>query len=424
MRWRRQADLVSGADPANAAGAAKDASGATARGQLRLSFAGGVRDIGPEAWAELQTADQPFVSYAFLEALEASGCVGEDTGWIPQHVTLHDEADNLRAVMPAYLKFHSWGEFVFDWAWADAYRRYGRDYYPKLVCAIPFTPVTGQRVLMPPREDNPVIAAALLDRLGASVEELGVSSIHLLFPDVVAREAMADAPDWMLRKDCQFQWHNRGYGEFADYLATFTSAKRKKLKRERRRIDEAGIRFDWLRGDELDEATWADVYRFYASTFFKRGHSPYFSPALFQLLGERLGDQLSICLARRDGRPVATAVFFHDDTTLYGRYWGCEEDYHSLHFETCYYQGIEFCIRRGLQRFEPGTQGEHKLSRGFEPTATWSGHVIGEAAFGAAIGDYLARERHSVDAYMASAQDHLPFRRDEPLAVPGLRDPP
>jgi predicted N-acyltransferase len=411
---------LSGADPAQS-GARRAAAGPDNEvGELQLSFASSMREIGASDWAGLCPGEQPFVSYGFLEALEASDCVSEETGWIPQHVTLRDAGGELVAAMPAYLKLHSWGEFVFDWAWADAYRRYGLDYYPKLVCAIPFTPVTGQRILMPPRPDRAEVSSAMLSRLAQAVGELDVSSLHLLFPDETARQAMVAEDGWMLRKDCQFQWHNRDYAEFTDYLATFTSAKRKKLKRERRRIEEQGIRFEWLGGQQIDEATWHDVYRFYASTFHKRGHSPYFSQPLFQLLAERLGPQLQVCLARHGSTAVAAAVFFRDDHTLYGRYWGCDGEYHSLHFETCYYQGIEFCIREGLQRFEPGTQGEHKLSRGFEPTATWSGHVIGEPAFASAIEHYLLREQAGVDAYMDAAGARLPFREQAPptRAVP------
>lgn len=444
-----------------------DASAADA--PFTLAFTGAIRDIGREVWQGLHTGGQPFLSYDFLEALEATGTVGENTGWVPHHAVLRERAEGtVLAVMPAYLKFHSWGEFVFDWAWADAYRRYGLNYYPKLLCAVPYTPVTGTRVLLsnqliagktsseieelapPPAaaraaletgatRDGDVppgaggasaaatppgaaarglapadrVRAALLGTLADAVqEEMDVSSFHLLFPREAERDAMARC-GYLLRKDCQFQWHNRGYASFADFLAVFASAKRKKVKRERRRVEEEGIRFEWLAGDAIDADTWRLIYRFYASTFLKRGHEPYFPQALFPLLGERLGDRLLVCLARHGaaGRPVAAAVFFRDDTTLYGRYWGCEANFHSLHFETCYYQGIDYCIREGLQRFEPGTQGEHKLTRGFEPTATWSGHVIGEPAFAQAIESYVRRERDGVDAYMGSASEHLPFRR-------------
>ncbi len=388
----------------------------TGDGELRVEFADAIGDIGAEAWAGLDTGDQPFLSYAFLEALEASGCVGRDTGWLPRHVVLRDARRRILAAMPAYLKTHSWGEFVFDWAWADAYRRHGLDYYPKLVAAIPFTPVAGPRVLpareLPAEFAPDALREGLLTTVAAAVQELDVSSFHLLFPGEADRAALRD-PRYLLRKDCQFQWRNRGYDDFADFLDTFASAKRKKVKRERRRVTEAGVSFEWLPGAALDDATWRSVYGFYASTFLKRGHSPYFNQDLFRLLAERLGDRLLVCLARRDGRAAAAAIFFRDATTLYGRYWGCAEDCHSLHFETCYYQGIEFAIAEGLSRFEPGTQGEHKLARGFEPTPTWSAHVIGEPAFASAIADYLHRERDGVDAYMDAAGEHLPFRAGE-----------
>ncbi|MEM9386411.1 MAG: GNAT family N-acetyltransferase [Pseudomonadota bacterium] len=382
-----------------------------------LSFASSMEEIGPEVWATLDTGDQPFVSYPFLHALEASGTVGEATGWAPQHAVLREPGAGNRvlAVVPTYLKYHSWGEFVFDWAWADAYRRYGREYYPKLLTAIPFTPVTGPRLLLSKAAPDAfasteALRQGLLLTLADAIQELGVSSHHLLFPKDADRGALESA-GYLLRKDCQFQWRNRAYGDFNDFLGTFSSAKRKKVKRERRRVQEDGIRFDWRRGDTLDEGTWDQVYDFYASTFLKRGHDPYFPPTLFPMLAERLGGQLQVCLAQREGKPVAAAIFFRDAKTLYGRYWGCAGDYHSLHFETCYYQGIDYCIAEGIERFEPGTQGEHKLSRGFEPTATWSGHMIGEPAFANAIASYLESERNGVDRYMDSADEHLPFRR-------------
>ncbi len=392
-----------------------------------LSFAESIAEIGPDVWSSLDTANQPFVSFPFLHALEQTGTVGERTGWVPHHAVLREAEGPGRvlAVVPAYLKFHSWGEFVFDWAWADAYRRYGREYYPKLLTAIPFTPVTGPRLLLNrafqgaanPLGGDDQLRQGLLASMADAVRETGVSSYHMLFPNDLDREAL-EATGYLLRKDCQFQWRNRDYANFSDFLGTFSSAKRKKVKRERRRVEEEGIRFDWRRGDEVDEITWQQVYDFYASTFLKRGHDPYFPQTLFPLLGERLGEQLQLCIARREGQAVAAAVFFRDDKTLYGRYWGCSAEYHSLHFETCYYQGIDYCIAEGLERFEPGTQGEHKLSRGFEPTATWSGHMIGEPAFANAIASYLERERDGVDQYMNSADGHLPFRRDgdqEPL---------
>ncbi len=351
----------------------------------------------------------PFLRHAFLAALEHTGCVGAGVGWEPCPITLSDES-GLAAAAPAYIKSHSYGEFVFDFAWAQAYSRYGRRYYPKLVVAVPFTPATGPRFLVRRGLDRAVMAQRLLDALEAYAARHRLSSVHALFLDEPARTACERA-GWLLRRDCQFHWSNRGYASFDAYLETFTAEKRKKARRERRRVAEAGIHFETRFGNDLDAALLDRVYAFHRETFLRHGNEPYLTREFFTEAARALGDALMIKVAVHRSTPVAAAIFFWSREALYGRYWGAAADYHSLHFETCYHQGIEFCIERGIGRFEPGTQGEHKVSRGFEPTLTWSAHHIADAGFREAIGDYLEREGGAIDDYAAEVRAHVPYRK-------------
>lgn len=339
--------------------------------------------------------------HAFLNALETSGCVGAGTGWLPVHLSLTDAAGKLAGAMPLYLKSHSYGEFVFDWAWADAYRRHGLDYYPKLLTAAPFSPVTGPRLLGAPY--------ALAEAAVGLVESTGLSSLHALFVTEAEAQALTDR-GWLARTDCQFQWRNRGYRDFDDFLETFTAAKRKKVLRERRRVREAGVEFRVLDGGTLDAPLLDAVYKFYCMTYLERGRRPYLNREFFTTLAATMGRELIVILACHGGEPVAAAICLSDGHALYGRHWGCDRHFHSLHFETCYYQGIEYCLDHGLGRFEPGTQGEHKLARGFEPVLTRSMHWIPDPDFRTAIAEYLARERSLIDAYRDDARRHLPFR--------------
>jgi predicted N-acyltransferase len=372
-----------------------------------------IDQVEPAAWNELAGAEQPFLRHEFLSALEHQSCVGGDTGWQPRHLIVQDSDRRLVGAMPLYIKDHSWGEFVFDWIWAKAYLESGLSYYPKLVCAVPFTPVSGTRLLTATDADRNAVMTRLLRAAHDLGEEHGCSSLHLLFPRSDELEA-ATTLDWLPRSDCRFVWRNQGYDSFEGYLATMTAAKRKKIRRERQRVADAGIRFESRKGGEVDPALWQIVYRLYAGTFVKRGQRPYFTRGFFEELGRALPEHVLVILAMRDGRPVAVALFLEDRQSLYGRYWGCDGDYHSLHFETCYYQGIERCIRNGLVRFDPGAQGEHKLARGFEPTLSGSAHYIREPHFAAAIARYLERERAAINAYVAEAAERLPFRADVP----------
>ncbi len=386
-------------------------SGTTAGG-LRGSVHGSIDEISRDEWNALDGTGYPFLRHEFLSALEHTRCVGAHTGWRPSYVTLHDER-GLAAAAPTFIKTHSYGEFVFDFSWAQAYAHFGQRYYPKLTLAVPFTPATGPRLLVRSDLDPAATAARLLAELETFVRDEGLSSIHALFLDEPARKACEDA-GWLLRRDCQFHWTNHGYTSFDHYLETFTAEKRKKAKRERRRVAEAGIGFETRFGPDLDEPLLDRVYAFHRDTFLRHGHQPYLTRAFFSEVARTLGEALMVKVAVQAGEPVAAAVFFWYEQALYGRYWGAAADYHSLHFETCYHQGIEFCIERGIARFEPGTQGEHKVSRGFEPTLTWSAHYIANEGFREAIREYLSREAEAVNAYAEEVQAHVPYRERRP----------
>jgi predicted N-acyltransferase len=311
--------------------------------------------------------------------------------------------------MPLYLKDHSWGEFVFDHAWAQAYSRSGRRYYPKLVACVPFTPVPGPRLLFAPEADRRRAGAALLEGARQLAEHESASSVHILFPE--PEPALVDE-GLLVRKDCQFHWHNAGYGSFDDFLGRFTSARRKKVRRERRRVREAGIRFRHYAGPELEDALLDRVYDLHANTFLARGQYPYLTREFFHQVRRTMGESLWVIVALRKGEAIACAIFFRDANTLYGRYWGADGHYHSLHFETCFYQAIDHCIEAGIGRFEPGAQGEHKLRRGFDPVATWSHHWVADPAFAAALARHVDYEREWVDDYIDAARDQLPYRQD------------
>jgi uncharacterized protein len=368
-------------------------------------------EVPRAAWNGLELRGNPFLDWCYLEGLERSGAVGDETGWRPSHLVLEDGAQ-LLAALPLYAKDHSWGEFVFDFAWADAYRRAGVPYYPKLVAAVPFTPVPGPRILAAPGVDLDFAGGQLISAARELAAETGASSLHLLLPED-RQLPLAQAGGLSLRQDCQFHWFDEGYGDFAGFLDALTAEKRKKFRRERRRVFEQGIRFDWLTGSEVSDTLFHELYRFYASSFLRRGMDPYFPPAFWAVLLTDMPENIRVVIARLGGEAVAAAIFFVGGGVLYGRYWGCDEDYHSLHFETCFYQGIELALAEGCSRFEPGAQGEHKLRRGFRPVRTWSGHWLANPAFAQAIDAWLIRERAHTSAYIELASKHLPFRTGE-----------
>ena len=374
---------------------------------MRIEVHDSIADLDADEWNQLGGDRYPFIRHEFLAAAERSGSVSEETGWIPRHIGIYDPHDTLVAAMPLYEKTHSWGEFVFDWNWAHAYRQAGIDYYPKLVSAAPFTPARGKRLLT--RDDE--LAGLLLDHAIRFAREGQYSSLHVQFPVEEELPALESA-GMKLRKDCQFHWHNSDYRNFDEFLATFSSAKRKKARRDRRHVAEEGIAFRWLDGHQLDRTVWSDIYALIADTFMQRGSLPYYNIDFFLEISKKLPENILVVLAERNKEMLATAVFYRNVDTLYGRYWGSNTHVNALHFETCYYQGIEYCIREGIRHFEPGTQGEHKISRGFTPQTTWSAHWLARPEFSDAIGRYLHEEQRHIDHYIDTVNQHSPFRQD------------
>jgi predicted N-acyltransferase len=364
-------------------------------------------DIVQGDWNALTSNDYPFLRHQFLQLAEDTGCVSPQHGWSPRHLTISD-GGQLRAAMPLYEKSHSWGEFVFDWAWANAYDQAGLSYYPKLVSAVPFTPAPCPKLLLRDPDDAEA-ARGLLQAAVSLATETDCSSLHVLFPSSADLPHL-EAQGLLIRKDCQFHWHNENYSSFDDFLGTFTSAKRKKARRDRRRVREGGITFRRIQGADIDSDTWSVVYRLISRTFMLRGSMPYYNESFFRGLSEQIPDGVLVILAEIDAVPVAAAVFFESDTHLYGRYWGSDGHYDSLHFEACYYQGIDYCIDSGKQVFEPGTQGEHKISRGFSPVSTWSAHWLAHPQFSSAIEEYLDEEGKHVNRYIDAVDSHSPYK--------------
>ena len=449
---------------------------------MRLRVLESLADVPADEWNRLAGRTNPFVRHEFLLALEASGCVSALSGWLPRHLAVYDEAPpyTLLGAAPLYLKEHSYGEYVFDWAWADAYARAGLQYYPKLVSAVPFTPVSGPRLLFaeergceavistrsgtgdpapaseraaprdagaatgprllcaeergtdegapaacapvfarsPPPEAHTVsvaVAGRLIEGALELARELDVSSLHWLFTRADEAQRL-ERHGHVRRSGYQFHWHNNGYRSFDDFLAGFVSAKRKKIRRERRYVREAGVEMRVLHGAELGDEHWRTFYGFYHATVRKHGAIPYLSQDFFRMLGRTLPQAVVMILALHRGECVAAALNLRGEDALYGRYWGGREDFNSLHFEACYYSPIEYCIAHGLKRFEAGAQGGHKLARGLLPVATCSAHWLQAAQFQRAVADYLAHERHGVEYHMDELREHAPFRRAAPAS--------
>jgi len=376
-----------------------------------LRFFTRLADLPAPAWDALAGA-QPCLTHAYLSALEETGAVGRDTGWIPHHATLWN-ADHLIAAMPLYEKHHSWGEYVFDWAWAQAYEQHGREYYPKWLCAIPFTPVPGRRILGESAMAREQLVSAVMDWIRAG----GHESFHVLFPGRSEAALLAGA-GMMIREGVQFHWRNPGYTDFEAFLASMTREKRKKIRQERRKVRDAGIGFHWFAGDQIGEDLLDFFYQCYAMTYAMRRSMPYLGKAFFARLHAAQPEKTRLVVAHRDGTAIACAWFLQDEEALYGRYWGAMEDVSCLHFETCYYQAIEYAISQGLQRFEGGAQGEHKLSRGLLSTPTCSAHWVREPRFANAINDFLRRERHGVSLYLDELDERKPFRTDDASGPP------
>ncbi len=364
-----------------------------------------IAEIGQAAWDGCAGSDNPFISYGFLSALEDSGSVGSRTGWHPRYAVLHDGAGAIAAVAPAYAKTNSYGEYVFDHAWANALERAGGNYYPKLQVAVPFSPVPGPRLLC--RAGLPMAAmAAALEQLA---EELACSSVHATFCTAPEWEALGEA-GWLQRLGTQFHWENGGYKNFDDFLNALSSRKRKAIKRERRDA-QAGLTFKALSGAALTPAVWKTFYKFYTSTVDRKWGGAYLTPEFFPLLGERLGDQIVLMIAERDGKPIAGALNLRSETVLYGRNWGATEDVPFLHFELCYYQAIDYAIAHGMTRVEAGAQGEHKIQRGYLPKPTYSAHWIRHPGLRRAVADFLAAERSGMIEAMTAMEADSPYKK-------------
>lgn len=374
-----------------------------------------ISQIAPEDWDRCAGSGNPFLSHAFLDALEESGSTNARSGWMPQHAVLEDASGNVLAVAPMYLKNHSFGEYVFDHGWADAYERAGGRYYPKLQLSVPFTPVTGPRLLVPPGPNRDAIRQALLGALVQVAEKLGVTNLHATFvpPD---EAAIAERAGLLVRRGFQYHWHNRGYGSFDDFLAELSSRKRKAIRKERREVTEAGITVRPVTGSDLEERHWEVFYRFYVDTYDRKWGYPYLTPKFFELLSERMADRVVLMWAEKDGQPVAGALNFIGSEALFGRNWGCAGDFRFLHFETCYYQAIDFAIDRGLQRVEAGTQGPHKVQRGYMPVETQSFHWLRDEGFRDAVERFLLQEREAIEYEMQAMMEHSPYRQSPPAS--------
>lgn len=385
---------------------------ATSDSMYHITTIDSLTAVSADEWNAVAGNNYPFTRYEFLNILESTGCADADSGWQAHHILVRRD-QRLIAVMPLYLKSHSYGEYVFDWSWADAYQRHGRKYYPKLLGAIPFTPATGPRLCIVDGENTSVIVQQIIDTLCIRMARSNISSLHILFPQPELRADLLQA-GLSERSGVQYHWFNHNFSCFDDFLATFNSRKRKNLRKERARIAEQGLELRILEGREITAEHWQQFYRFYEMTYAKRsGHSGYLNAGFFEAIGGQLHEHTVMALAYHDDIAVAGALYFRDSTTLYGRYWGCVREFDYLHFEACYYQGIEYCIRNGLQHFDPGAQGEHKIQRGFTPIKTFSYHWIADTAFRNAIDDFLRREHRAIEQHIEAAAELLPFKQND-----------
>jgi predicted N-acyltransferase len=376
---------------------------------VNFAFIASINEINRRDWDSLCGEDYPFVRHDFLAALENSGAASVVSGWQPRHLVIKRDGA-IAGVMPLYEKTHSYGEYVFDWAWADAYRRHGMSYYPKLLSGIPFTPASGPRLCLVADLNTNTVLPGLVKAIQEELLRIGGSSWHCLFPDKSFSDQLA-SHQVSQRQGCQYHWLNQGYRDFADFLDTFSSRKRKNLNKERRRVAEQGLELTVKAGADIRDEDWRQFYIFYHLTYFKRsGRQGYLNEQFFQRLAQSMPEKIVMVIARQGREMVGASLFFEGRDTLYGRYWGCSKEFEFLHFEACYYQGIEYAIRKGLKRFDPGAQGEHKIQRGFTPVPTWSNHWIVHPGFREAINDFLGRERPAMEEYMEEARALLPFK--------------
>ncbi len=376
---------------------------------MKLQVHETLKNIPADDWNRLNETNNPFLCYQFLRALEETSCIGKHSGWLPQYLTLESE-NTLTGIAPLFLKSHSYGEYIFDWAWANAYEQAGLQYYPKLIAAVPFTPVTGPRLLVKSDKNACLARQALIQGALQHAQALKVSSLHWLFiPESQLTELIQQ--QHMQRVGYQFHWHNQNYRDFDEFLASFSAHKRKKVKRERRYVQEAGIHMQVVEGKDITPWMWNQFYEFHHATIRYRGATPYLNAGFFRALGRTMPESVVLIMANQGGETVAAALNLRNERTLFGRYWGCRDNFHSLHFETCYYRAIDYCIEQGLQTFEAGAQGEHKLSRGFLPTPIYSAHWLSHVGFSSAVADFLKREKNGIEFYMDELNEHSPFKQ-------------
>ena len=374
---------------------------------LELCFHASINEINAYEWNDLAGISNPFTRHEFLLALENHQCVGEEYGWFPYHLSVRDSKNSLIGACPLYIKTNSYGEFVFDWSWASAYEQAGLNYYPKMVCTTPYNPVTGPRLLA--KDAN--IKSIMIQQIIKVAQKLNMSGMHWLFTNEEETQLCKDN-HIQLRLGCQYHWKNQGYISFDDFLSTFISRKRKKVKRERRMVNEQNIDINVIHGDEASEHQIEQAHQFYTSTFDRKSGIPTLSLGFFKEICQTMGKQVVFMFALLENKHVACAITLKSDDALFGRFWGCNQDFHSLHFETCFYQGIEYCIENKLQRFEPGAQGEHKITRGFLPTKTWSAHWMNDSQFQQAIYTFCQREEVAMHDQCKELLSLSPYRLD------------
>lgn len=376
---------------------------------MKIEIISSLDQVAATDWNALVKDNNPFARHEFLAALEHHGCVGNEFGWLPRHVLVYEE-NELVGAMPLYEKYNSYGEFVFDNAWAGAYQQQGMDYYPKLVSSIPYTPASGQRLLVKPGREQELFAV-LVSVAVQLAEDLKCSSVHWLFAEAAEQDWM-EQQGLINRHDCQFHWRNFGYQHFDDFLATLSSKKRKNIRQERRKVADSGVSLRVLDGHTATAADWQRFAFFYTNTFESKWGIPTMNEGFFREVAEKIPDQVVLVMADLDGECIAGSLMYRSATRLFGRHWGCTGYVDNLHFEACYYQGIEYCIKHGLDVFEPGAQGEHKVPRGFIPTQTRSAHYIASEQFRQPIRQHTSHEQRAVAQYMESVREHMPYLAD------------
>tara|TARA_R110002167_G_scaffold43043_1_gene130295 strand:+ start:32 stop:1210 length:1179 start_codon:yes stop_codon:yes gene_type:complete len=389
---------------------------ASTGGELVAKITQSINEVPAEQWDACEGDGNPFLSHAFLSALEDSECVNRRTGWGPVHLILEDEAGLLQSCVPLYMKSHSRGEYIFDHGWADAYERAGGRYYPKLLAAVPFVPATGRRLLVRRGPEADAVEAQTINALKAVSQQLEIATVSVNFCLEEEWEHLADA-GFLKRTDQQFHWYNRGYTDFEGFLDDLSSRKRKNIRRERAGALENDIEIEILQGSDLTEDHWDAFYGFYLDTGGRKWGTPYLNRTFFSLINERMPEKIVLIMCKRQGRYIAGALNFVGPDCIYGRHWGCVEDHRFLHFEACYYQAIDYAIAHGLARVEAGAQGPHKLARGYQPTRIHSAHYIRDEGFRRAVADYLEHERREVEHDMSYLEDRTPFRKGERLSL-------